>query len=299
LQTPTFDAIGEGVSGSNVTTSLTFTHNAEAGADVYLAITLATASSAAIGSITYGGIPFSIGLGEVGSNSTADIIWFRFTDAPGGEQEVEIPITSGTLSYITANTISYTGVSGVALVQAATGTGALTQEVDCASGQLIVQAFATASQPGILGGFSGGTERYFGDVVVSGVDHSGLVISDSSSSTTFGATNDNPTSSWASMALVLNPALSTVLAAGTGGVGGGSGGFFNPLNSNTTSAGLTPGNETWPTSGPGKRTFYGGPSTTSTHLPGNAPGGGSAGGDASFPPLNGADGAVYITARQS
>jgi hypothetical protein len=265
---------------------------------VLLAITFAGPAGTGVNAFTYDGVSFST-IGGAGSSSAGNVVLLGIPDVPGGSKEVVLDIT-GTLTYITANTISYTGVSGVALAQSTTGTGAaLTQAAACVAGQLIVQAFATGGQSGILGGFSGGTERYYGDVTVSGLDYAGLVISDATSSATFEATDTNPSAAWAGMAVVLNPALSTVLASAAGGVAGGPGGGFNPANSNTTSTGMTAGNETWPTSGPGKRTFYGGPSTTTTHLPGNAPGGGSAGGDATFPPEDGADGAVYITARQS
>lgn len=298
LQTPAFDAIGPGASGAGVS-SLSFTHTAAAGAYVLLAVTV-TGTGSHIP--TYGGIPFEIlGTSAISSGSNgADVVLYGLPDAPGGAQPVGLSAVSGSYAYATMNTVSYTGVSDIAVLQPQAGTGtALSHLVDCIAGQIIVQVFGMGNQQAILGGFSGGTERYYGDIVVTGLDYAGLVISDSSSSTTFDATGDNASALWSSLAVVLNPGLNTVLASASGGVGGGQGGQFHSQNSNTTSAGLTPGNETWPTSDPGKRTFYGGPSTTTTHLPGNAPGGGSAGGDASFPPQNGADGAIYITARQS
>lgn len=305
LQTPTFDAIGPGVSGVNVTSStpLTLTHNATAGAYVLLAVTIGSGTFVS-NFPTYDGVPFEVlGAGAFGTanSNIAEVVWYGLPSAPGGPKVVEFSVHSGTAKYIKMNTISYKGVSDFAAVHETGGQGtALSHHIDCAAGQIIVQAFGMGSQQAIVSGFTGGTERYYGDILVSGLDYAGLAISDSSAGATFGATSDNPSANWCSMAVTLNPGLNTVLASASGGAGGtGGNGVHTAANSNATSTGMTAGNETWPTSGSGKRTFYGGPSTTTTHLPGNAPGGGSAGGDSAFPPEIGADGAVYITARQS
>lgn len=295
LLTPTFDAEGTGITAANISSG-TFTHTATAGAYVLLAMSY-IAPGAILNRPTYGGVNFEIVgvMGSIKSDGTegAITVLYAFPDAPGVATLVEISTATGTFGYVTANTFSYENVSGAAAVFQAAGIGSpLTQTASCSAGQLIVQAFSTGNQAAILSAFTGGTERYFAEFTG---NYSGLVVSEylGGTGTTFGASIDNVNSYWSSLAVVLNPGLGTVLLDATGGVGGGSGSGFHLENPNSTSTGLSPGNESF-----AGRTYYGGPATTTTHLPGNAPGGGSAGGDASFPPEAAAPGAVWITARQ-
>lgn len=294
LQTIAFDAVGAGgtkTSGS----SLTFKHTATAGAYVVLAVT-AVATGGSFNKPTYAGVPFkTLGASFVaGASSIAEVIFFGIGGVPGGLQDVVISLqTGGTYEYVTANTFSYTGVSGVGALEAtswAADTGLLSQDATCGAGQVIVQAFATGNDQSTLSALTGGTQRYSGHAAG---NFAALVVSEANTNTTFTA-HCSGAPQWVGAAAVLNPGLDTVITTAAGGTNGGTSSNPHTDNPNTTSKGLSSGNETF-----AGRTYYGGPNTTTTHLPGNAPGGGSAGGDASFPPQHGADGAVWITARQS
>lgn len=80
---------------------------------------------------------------------------------------------------------------------------------------------------------------------------------------------------------------------GAGGPAGGYAGTDNPANSNTGTTGPGPGNKVFE-----GRTYFGGITVSSVSYPGASPGGAGVGGIGAVPGA-GADGAAWITARQS
>lgn len=285
---PAFDAAGAGdtvVAGS----SLSWEHTAAAGAYVIVAVTMSTGTF----NVTYGGVTM-IPLGRVYYGSYHAVALFGLADVAGGTSTVEVDFWSST--YASGSSLSFTNVSCAGAVSTDTGNGAdVSQDVTCGPDQLIVHAFGNQGY-GQLSAFSGGTHTYYDSAHVAPYYHEGTSLSYATSGVTFKATastNDN----WGGIAVALNP-TGTVLLQAKGGQAGGYGApaknkSYNPANTNDSPIGLGPGNKTW-----AGRPYIGGPNTLTTHLGGNFPGGGSAGGDSGYAPAKGATGAAWITARQ-
>ncbi|RAV17519.1 hypothetical protein DQP57_00400 [Mycobacterium colombiense] len=288
---PLFDAKGIGASGAG--TSLTDNITVADKACVIAAVNTGYGTF----NVTCGGKTMHpLGLvynGNAGSGGATALYWLNNVSAG----DVEVVATFATSTYATLETISFTGVSSAGLVTSVYGvSNSLSQEVVCGENQVIVQCFGALSAQ--LGEFSGGTkELYDYTQIASGGTtqfRQGLSVSYATETTTFSATA-NVADDWGGISVALNGALTPLLAAAGGAAGGpGGAGNFNPANTNQTSTGKGPGNIVWQ-----GQLHVGGPDTISLDLPGNAPGGGSAGGDSSAPtPQFGADGAAYITARQ-
>ncbi|WP_202376241.1 hypothetical protein [Mycobacterium intracellulare] len=303
--TPQFDAVGEVAVGTNVP-SLSFTFEATEGACVIIAVTW----TGQINGFAYGNVTHDnfAGFTQAGVNLHATGM-FGLLNAPGGAQTVELSAQSGTnFGYISAVPISYTGVDsattnveveGLNLALATMSVGgrfnsngkSTTPSITtgCASGQLVVQAFGCGDQSANLSGFTGGTLRAYGINGTKGA----ISVSDATENTVFGATA-SASIYWGSVAMVLNPILGTKLMTAPGGWPGAPGGAWptdGEANTNTGTAGLSPG--TFVFAG---RSYYGGPSSA---IGASFPGGGSPGGTASALPGPAANGAAWITARQS
>jgi hypothetical protein len=155
-----------------------------------------------------------------------------------------------------------------------------------------VQVFA--SHTAQLSGFGGGTNRFYQSEQSGSNYNQGLAISTATAATTFSATA-SVADAWAGLNIALY-GPGTVLLRAAGGQPGGPGGsaYYNPLNNNDTSEGQGPGNKQF-----GGSPYIGGKPTTATHLPGNSPGGASAGGDSTVStPANAAPGAVWLVGKQ-
>lgn len=294
LQTPAPSATGVSVSGHG--TTLTSTLTATAGDYVIVALTTTWGTF----DVTYNGVTMiPLGLVYNGGNPASGALGlWGLPNAPGGAKTIVANFAK--TCYATMESASYSGISCAGLVQSVHGkTASPTQAVMCASNQMIVQAFAAANAQMSL--FTGGTNRLSGanPAVKSGgktLYRQGLSLSDSLTSATFAGTN-NVVDFWGGIAVCLNPGLSTVLLHAAGGPAGGPGGKanYNPANSiaNSTGGSPSPNPKVW-----AGRTYVGGPATTATHLPGNAPAGGAAGGDMTNNPLPGGDAASWLTARR-
>lgn len=286
---PVPDAVGTGGKGSGAT--LTGQHNATEGA--YVVVFVST--SFGTYDVKYAGrqmIPLGLVYNNpTGSGGAGGLYAFGLPKAPGGNSI--ITVTFPQAANATMASMSYNNVSSVGLVSNADG-HTDTPTMDCHVGdkQFVVQAFSTYSL-GQLDQFTGGTHRYWDAVSSGGKYYSGLSVSDSASSVEFAAKN-SVVDYWGGISLVLNPA-GTVLLQAPGGAGGGPGGkqYYNPLNTNTTNVGLSADKKVFQ-----GRTWFGGPATNASHYPGNAPGGGSAGGDATANPMAGAPGGAFLVARQ-
>lgn len=285
--TPQFDALGDGASVYD--TTISWTHTATAGS--YLVVALETDFGTF--DVKYGDTTMNpLGLAYLNnSGPNGALALFGLPNVSGGIQT----ITAKTLqkTYITGNSISVRAVSAVGKVTNIYSAGtAPSMTVPCGANQFIIQAFgATQAQ---MSAFTGGTKRYDNSYVSGSAHYQGLSLSTTTATTTFGTTL-NVSDNWAGMAVALNPA-GTVLVQAPGGLAGGpvAPTYYNPANSNQTATGLGAPNKSW-----GGRNYAGSADTTSSHLPGNPWGGGSASGDLSNSAENGGDGATWITARQS
>lgn len=291
-QTPVFDAVGGGATADG--TTLSWSHTATAGAYVIVALNTRFGTF----DVKYAGTTMiPLGLVYV-ANTGPDgaVALYGLPNAPGGASTVTV--TTGSTTWLTGNSISFTNVSCAGIVSTTYGTGtALSQSVSCGANQVIVQAFGHQGF-GQLTAFSGGTHSYYNYYNSPPYYLAGLSLNYSTSITTFGATA-SVTDNWGGISVVLNPA-GTVLLTAPGGQAGGPGGAsnYNPANPNTTSDGPGPGNKNWQ-----GRLYVGGATTTRTDLPGNPPGGAGSGGDPAAgepgPDSSGGKGVVYFTASQS
>ena len=300
LGTPAFDAAGTGAVVVSATT-MSWTHTATAGAYVLVFVN----TTAFTYHVTYGGTtmtPLAVVLnGGSGANGAQAV--YGLANVSGGTSTITVTNLYSDASTISANmvgnSVSYTGVSNVASANTALASGtALSQgPLTYAAHQIVVQSFAV-STPVSMTALSGGTNRvlYYATMTSGKTTVSGdvLCISDSSTSPSTFAATAGTTVPWSSVAVVLNPTMSTVLLDTAGGHGGGPEGakfpkYDNPANSNTTSTGLGPGNETF-----NSALYWGGSNSTIT---GNSPGGGG-GGLSTAAGSAGADGGAWITVRQ-
>lgn len=295
IQTPAPSATGISVAGGNASTrTLSQTFTAAAGDYVIVALSTTWGTF----DVTYDGLPMiPLGLVYNGNRGASGALClFGLPNAPGGPKTIVANFARKCWAIMQA--ASYSGISCAGLVQSIYGHNATpSQSVECVPNQIIVQAFgANIAQMSL---FTGGINRLSGSNPVSRVTGAahyplGLSLSDSTSSTTFGATLNMP-DYWGGIAVCLNPGLDTELLHAVGGSGGGPGGAanYNPANPVTNATGASPGTKSW-----AGRFYSGGPATTATHLRGNSPGGGAAGGDTAAGPSPGGDAAAWVTARR-
>ncbi|KBR63544.1 hypothetical protein [Mycobacterium avium] len=189
----TFDALGSGA--ASLASSGSWSHNA-AGNYVLAFVVTEGATSA----VSYGGVAMTLLAYAYYDNSASygEFSVWGLASPPSGEETV-VASMSGS-HYFVANTVSYNDVSAVGSILTAYGAGAASQSLTCAAGQMIVHGFGVVydSGTGAAGTFtaySGGTERYN-----LGNGHTGLLIQDSSASTTFTGTTS---SIWSAAGIVL------------------------------------------------------------------------------------------------
>lgn len=193
---PVFDAIGAG--GAANATSVSWTHTATVGADVFAWVNTGSGSTS---SVTYGGTSMTLILGVFNNNNSADgyLSLWHLTNAPAGSNTVVASFSGTVLS--AANTVSYLRVTGIGTTTSVFGNGtSQSQTVSGVNfGNIAIQAFgaSTSTLSSNWGGASGGTNRYH----LNGTNGECLIsISDTSTtSTTF--TNSTATSNWSGIAL--------------------------------------------------------------------------------------------------
>ena len=211
--TVAYDATGTGAdSGASTVTSLSWTHTATAGADVF-AFILRGGSTV---TVTHDGVAMNyvggISLNNDGNNGT--IFVYRRTAPTGGAKTIAVTFASAT--YASANSVSYTGVGYVTTAGAYAG-AALTasQTISGANRSIVVNAIGQ-----YCGGVdtfvssSGGTQRYQG---MGSAKYMNLVIQDTTStgSTVFSSTVTATTTVSGSIGLLLNPRAPTATTAKT------------------------------------------------------------------------------------
>ena len=206
---PSFDAVGVGYNGESVA-SFTFNHTAAAGAYVIVDVVnwgdnyYVPANQ--VSTVTYNGVAMTK-LAEVGMANVVGygrLARYGLANAPGGTRSVAVTFPGAT-TYVTAGSVSYTGVASVGDTQITYGTStAIAQNVVCGNAQRIVQAFGCMSATQVLTP-GGGTNRGTGGHLKSGTYYAELTVSDAASTTNFTATG--PSSSyWGALATPLNSA---------------------------------------------------------------------------------------------
>ena len=204
---PSFDAVGVGYNGEAVAT-FSFNHTAAAGA--YLIVDIDNWGdnyyypANQVSTVTYNGVAMTklIEIGHGNAVGAGRLARFGLANCPGGTRQVTVTFPQAT-NYVTAGSVSYTGVASVGTSVTTYGTAApMAQNVIPANAQRIVQAFGLNTATTIMAP-SGGTNRGTGGHLKSGTYDSGLSISDATTTTNFTAT---ATSSgyWAAIATPLN-----------------------------------------------------------------------------------------------
>lgn len=203
--TVTFDAVGTGAdSGAGQVTSLSWTHTATAGADVFAFVLRGGYNI----TVTHDGVAMTyvgaISLNNSEGNGTLYV--FRRANVPAGTKT--IAVSFGGSTYCSANSVSYLNVGSVTtsaayggstgLVASQTITGATKSIVVNATGQFCggVDTFVSSS---------GGTQRV---QRLASSNYMNLVVQDTNStgSTAFSSTVTATATAWGSMGLVLSPA---------------------------------------------------------------------------------------------
>lgn len=189
----TFDALGSGA--ASLASSGSWSHNA---AGNYVLAFVATDSGKATSAVSYGGVAMTLLAYAYHDNSASygQLSVWGLASPPAGAKTVVASMNGS--NYFVANTVSYNDVSAVASHLTAYGAGAASQALTCDAGQMIVHGFGVGANfgGGTFSAYSGGTERYNG---AEGA-YTGLLIQDSSASTTFTGTTS---SDWSAAGIVL------------------------------------------------------------------------------------------------
>jgi hypothetical protein len=199
-----YDATGSGQDGAS--TSISFTHNATAGA--YVVLPLITDRAVTLSSMEYAGSAMSL-LDSILCDNTSNsgeygtLYVYGIAGVPSGSQSVTGTVS--TAAWWAANTVSYLNVTSVGTITTSDGLSASPSiTATCTSGQMLVGALGFGYEFGSATSISsptGGTSRYLQGQ--SGNNSSGLSIMDSTSSTTFAASLSTATDPWAGITVVL------------------------------------------------------------------------------------------------
>lgn len=211
--TVTYDATGGGAnSGAGTTTSLSWSHTAAAGADVFAFVL----RGGGVTTATYDGAAMDyVGTVSLNNDSNNGMLWvFRKSNVAAGTKTVAI--TFGTATYCSANSVSYLNVGAVTTSGAYAG-AALTasQTITGANKCMVVNAISQ-----FCGGVdtfvssSGGTQRYQG---MGSAKYMNLVVqdTDSTGSTVFSSTVTATNTVSGSIGLLLSPTPATTAGVRT------------------------------------------------------------------------------------
>ena len=207
--TVAYDATGAGAdSGASTVTSLSWSHTAAAGADVFAFIAKSTPICPT--TVTYDGSAMAlVGSLCLNNDGNSGVIYvYRKANVAGGTKTVSF--TWSGANYASANSVSYTNVGSVTM-SAAYGNTAVTatQTITGAAKSVILNAQTlNCGGTDTFSGSSGGTLR---SQVLPSSKYMGLSIQDSTStgSVAFTSTVTPSTTTWASLGMVLSPAPAT------------------------------------------------------------------------------------------
>lgn len=195
---------GLNTSGSGASETLALT--AASGADVYLSIVLSFTLPPS--SVQYGSTSLTL-LGSQSSNNTGTGGTYLYRGiglGTGSSQNFTFTIPTGNWFVAAAESWLGVGSVGTAVTAFGTGTAPSSGSVTCTTGQVIVCAVGagfSAAPASNMSTPTGGTNRQL--LNASTGSASGLALSDSTSTATFGATLGSGGNKWATVAVVLSP----------------------------------------------------------------------------------------------
>lgn len=198
--------VGTGAGASTLmdVTSFSWSHNAPAGADVF--VFTACSSTEKPSAVTYGGAAMTA-LGSCVINAGAVSLW-HLADVAGGSQSVVATIPETASTYITGNSIALLNVGSVGVAATANAANTLAfQSISCNARQVILQGF----------GFAGVPEFPYGGVIAcdGSADSStkaGLLVNWALTPTDFG-TLGATANDWTGIGVVLSPVQSVATIA--------------------------------------------------------------------------------------
>lgn len=198
---PAYDATGAGNAVS--ATSMTWSHNATAGA--YVVVAISVYGNFSINSVLYNGVLMYQLPSSLFNNTGTDgcVFMFGLNNVPGGSKTVTVNLSGST--FASGNSVSYTGVGSVTGLFSPFGTTLPTQAILAGSYSRVVQVFgwqSSTTQPAT----TGGTNRAIQGYSSSPNFLADLTINDSVGPTTFA--NSLTTVNWGGCAAILNPVQS-------------------------------------------------------------------------------------------
>jgi hypothetical protein len=210
---PAFDAVGGGANLNNQSVSprtITWSHTAAAGAYAVVAVSAYQSGGSGIASITatYDGVSMT-SLGNINPNSSAfgKLALFGLPFVPGGAKTVTATgtSTSGAVTALVGNSVSYTGASSARTVTTGIGSGnSVSVSATGVQNGIAVAAFGAAQTAnGVTISPFDKTQRYVYNSG-SGTD-TPLIIGDTAAtgSLSFNATLSGPSCFWDGIAVVL------------------------------------------------------------------------------------------------
>ena len=196
LAAPSFDTVGTGAAPASQQSTLTWTHTATAGADVYVMLgTSLRTNNAFVSSVKYGTATMTM-VDWIAGAASQTLFLYRLTAAPGGAQTITATFTSANNNI--GQSVSATNVTSISTAQKVSGNnGPASQSVTCGASQLIIQGFSVAQAPS---GWTttGGTNDWAGRAA-NGPE--GLTMNHATATTTF---TGNNTSYWNGIAIILS-----------------------------------------------------------------------------------------------
>lgn len=191
-----YSTIGTGNAPGAHTSSLSWTHTAAAGDDVFALVNIRSAGAyPAINSFTYGGVAMTQ-LAMVYSGSSSAGGWlalYHLANAPGTNQTVSVSLSAS--QYANGNSVSFKNVGSIGTPSTTTATS---QTLTGVPNGILLQAFGDI---GSLSSLAGGTVLY--NQTAAG--YADLVIQDSSATGAVTFTAKSSTGYTAGIGVVLNP----------------------------------------------------------------------------------------------
>lgn len=201
------------ITGTSGAASATIPFTAPLGADVFVAISTATAVQRTITSCSYGGVAMTLVANIGHNNGTTFGVTALYRLAGSGSGASKSAVFSFNAATAHSGTVfSYSGVEKVGVATTSFGNNASPSigPIACASEEVIVGVIGTgvSNLGSAITATSGGTNRVTTNSVA---NYAGLAVSDSTATgTTFGTTQ-SASIGWSGIALVLSPSPSPIV----------------------------------------------------------------------------------------
>ena len=200
---PTFDAVGDGFSGTSA--SFSFSHSAQAGS--YAVVDISIYGNFSVSSVTFGGTAMTLLDSQAFNNSAANgrIVRYGLSNVLGGVRTVAVTLSGSTR--VCASSVTYLNVTSVGTTTKVFGTGTMSQDItSVSSAQTVVQSFGCVSGTTLITP-TGGTNRYNTGNLISGTYYALLSQGDGRAApTTFGGSATSG-GAWAGLATVLTSSI--------------------------------------------------------------------------------------------